>query len=69
MCSSQDASDPKLHRYTYDYWLAEISFPLHKTTATEAVVRSAKVSGRQYSGPFASISSPDTADTHFEVSG
>ena len=67
--SSQDATDSKLHRSTYDFWLAKISFSLHKATSTEVVVRSAKVSGRQYSGPLANSSTLAPADTHFEVSG
>ena len=69
MCSSQDTTDPKLSRCTYDFWLAKISFSLHKTAATEVVEHSAKVSGRQYSGPFASNSFPDPVDTHFEMNG
>jgi len=69
MCSSQDATDPKLHRCTYDYWLAKISFSLHKTIATEVIVRSAKVNGRQYSGPLANSSFPDSVGIHFETNG
>ena len=69
VCSSQDTTDPKLSRCYYDFWLAKTSFSLHKTTATETTVRSAKVNGRQYSGPLANSSFPDSVDIHFEVSG
>ena len=68
-CQGQDATDLKLHRCTYDYWLAKISFSLHKTAATEATARSAKVSGRQYTDPLASNSFPDPVDIHFEMNG
>ena len=69
MCYSQDTTDPKLSRCSCDFWSAKTSSSLHKTAATEVTVRSARVSGRQYSGPSASSSFPDLADTHSEVSG
>ena len=40
-----------------------------KTVASEVVVPSAKASGRQYTGTYASNSFPDSADTHFDMSG
>ena len=67
-CSNRGATDPKLYRFVYDYWVAKTSLTLQKTTASEVVTRSAKVSGLQYSGSYASSSFPDSVDTHFDMS-
>ena len=69
ICSSQDDPNSKVHRCSYEFWLAKISFSLHKSVATETITRSAKVNGRKYSGPLASNFFPDSVDTLFEVSG
>ena len=69
VCSSQGDPTSRVHRCSYEFWLAKISFSLHKSAASEATTCSAKVSGRQFPSPFAPSSYPDPADTHFEVSG
>ena len=67
--SNRNTTDPKLSRCTYDYWITMISFTLHKTVASQVIAQSAKASGRQYSGPYATSSFPDSAETHFDMSG
>ena len=66
ICSSQDDPTSRPHRCSYQFWLAKISFSLHKSLASEVIVRSAKVSGRQSS---ASSSFPERVDIHLEVNG
>ena len=69
ICSSRDSSDPKLSRCVYDYWMIMISFTPHKTVASQVIVQSARASGRQHSGPYATSSFPDSTDTHFDMNG
>ena len=66
ICSSQDNPTSRTHRCSYEFWLAKISFSLHKSIASEIIVRSAKVNGRQFS---ASNSFPDSVDIHLEMNG
>ena len=66
ICSSQDDPTSRSHRCSYEFWLAKISFSLHKSIASEIIVRSAKVNGRQFS---ASNSFPDSVDIHLEMNG
>ena len=68
-CSNKDVTNPKLYRCVYDFWMAKISLTLQKAVASEVVTRSAKVSGRQYTGTYTSNSFPDSVDTHFDMSG
>ena len=58
------------HRCSYEFWLAEISFSLQqKSVASEVIIRSAKINGRQFSSPLASNSFPDSVDIHHEMNG
>ena len=66
ICCGQDDPAPIAYRCSYELWLAKISFSLHKSLASEIIVRSSKVSGRQLS---ASSSFPDSIDTHLEMNG
>ena len=59
----------RAHRCSYEFWLAKISFSLHKSVASEIITRSTVVNGRQFSGPLASNSFPDPADSHLEMNG
>ena len=69
VCSSQDSTSPKRHSCACGCWVAKTSLSLHKSAASEVTARSARASGRHYSGSLASSFFPDSADTHFEVSG
>ena len=69
ICSKQDVSDSNYRCYTYDFWVAKTSLTLQKTTASEAVVRSSRASGRQCTALHANNIFPDSIDTHFKVSG
>ena len=56
-------------RYTYDFWMAKISFSVRKSVASEIVVRSKKASGRHHSSFLSRDTFPDSVGTHFEMSG
>ena len=69
VCSSKDATDPKLCRCACDYWVAKTSLSLQRAVAREALARPVKASGLQYSGFHAASSFPDSVGTHFDMSG
>ena len=66
ICCGQDDPASRASRCSYEFWLAKISFSLHKSLASEVIVRSSKVNGRQFS---ASSSFPDSVDIHLEMNG
>ncbi len=70
ICSNQDNNDSTVHRYKYEYWMAKISFSLHKTIANEIMIRSSRVNGRQYTATHhANNMFPDSVDIHLEMNG